>query len=258
MSTKRLSKTVLEGGRHSSNKFDRYSSTSAERAKFRTYQRAVEKDPELSDDIAPPKRTPIGRGFTDKLAPVYRWLDSRVGKSWPKTLRLLKEKFDDRTLAGFHIVHQHILNTIGTEEQEKTTGSSRHYYYVDKHNILRKSEQGGYKNFKYLKSPADFDSEEIRLFLNKRKLAFVKGVLYWFEVIGDPEALMIHWNYRQEKFDYHWEYGSGKKWSDPIEFAQGARCTSEEVNYFRNLPEWIRKKLTQKKDLDALEEFAAK
>ncbi len=149
MSTKRLSRTVLEGGRHNGNKFERYQSNKTERAEMRQYISACIVDAEFAEEYEPPRRQPIYQGFTDKLSPVYRWLDKRVGKSWAKTRRLLKEKFDDRTLAGFHIVHQHMLSSIGTEIQEKEIDRSFHYYYIDKNNILRKSAFQSYRKPRY-------------------------------------------------------------------------------------------------------------
>ena len=74
MSTKNLSKTVIEGGRVRSNKWDRRHSSRAERAKTRKYLANLKKDLEFSENESQPKRDKVYKEFDDKLGPIFRWL----------------------------------------------------------------------------------------------------------------------------------------------------------------------------------------
>jgi hypothetical protein len=60
VSTKDLSRTVIEGGRHRYNVWERRSSHRAERTSQREYLRAVEHDPAVADARAPRPRKPVG------------------------------------------------------------------------------------------------------------------------------------------------------------------------------------------------------
>src|SRR5690554_4707778 len=140
MSTKRLSRTVLEKGRR--NTWERRLTTKTEKAKIRQYLHRITLDPEAYYEEIEPIRKPESPEFTDKLSPVYRFIDSQVGNDWADVLRLIKEKFDTRTLAGWHIVSAHILNQIeGAGTQERIFYYYCYPYYINKNNILRKTKK---------------------------------------------------------------------------------------------------------------------
>lgn len=50
--------------------------------------------------------------FRDKLAPAQRWLASQVGRPWDKVYSELRAQFDSRTIAGAHVVNDHMLGWV--------------------------------------------------------------------------------------------------------------------------------------------------
>lgn len=74
MSTKDLSRTVIEGGRDRYNTWRRRSSHREERADERAYLHAVEHDPSVADARSPEPRRPVRKAFRDRLAAAERWL----------------------------------------------------------------------------------------------------------------------------------------------------------------------------------------
>src|SRR5580692_493657 len=112
MSSKRLSKTVIEGGRHGYNKWERRHSHAEVRAGERDYLKQVITDPELADDIDIEAVRPVMKEFTDKLAPMYRWLDTQIGRPWSEVRSEIFTTFDTRTTAGRHITFDHLLSSV--------------------------------------------------------------------------------------------------------------------------------------------------
>jgi hypothetical protein len=244
MSTKRLSRTVLEGGRANFNKFERNQSHKTERAQTRYFLSRCLRDSEDAEEIVTPVRPKVHKAFTDKLSPVYRWLDKQVGKGWPKTYRRLKEKFDDRTLAGFHIVHQHMLDVIGTEIEEKEIDRTYNYYYIDSNNILRKSSFAGYRR-RFISGSRNYlpmeEKDDLLRWVQNRHIGFVDGVLCWFA----PTTAGMHagWNERHGLVFSTWTYAYRN--DDDLEFTMLGRMSKADVNHFRALPDWVRNKLIE-------------
>ena len=82
MSTKRLARTVIEGGRDGWSKFSRRASHRKERARLRSFLVEAMRDPEGLDEVEPPRRPHVYKHFDDKLSAAERWLRSRVGRPW--------------------------------------------------------------------------------------------------------------------------------------------------------------------------------
>lgn len=152
MATKRLARTVVEGGR--SNTYERRQSNYIVRAKSKQYLARVRQDPEYAEYYAPAKREPVSRryGFTDKLGPVYAWMDKQVGRPWSKIYSEICAKYDKRSLAGQHIVDTHIVGEVqGAGGEEYSPGAfSFHYYsyYIDDQGLLQKTERPASQMYK--------------------------------------------------------------------------------------------------------------
>lgn len=136
MSTKRLSRTVIEGGRYHYNKFERRLSHRKPRHVGRRLCAAIARDPELADESIFDRRQPIYRGFYDKLAPAERWLRSQTGQRWIDVEGEILSRFDVRSLAGRHIVFDHLLprpydSLAGWRVYRRGT------FFVDEAGILR-------------------------------------------------------------------------------------------------------------------------
>lgn len=135
MSKKNLSRSIIEGGRNSYNKWERRNSSSVERVNERALLKKVVSDPDLDAGAVHAKRRKVYKGFDDKLSPIYRWLDSRIGKPWDEVYSEIKSKFDVRTTAGRHIVYDHLLGSVSLGEDYD--GFRSYGYFVDDAGVLR-------------------------------------------------------------------------------------------------------------------------
>jgi hypothetical protein len=157
MSTKNLAKTVIEGGRYHGNKYDRRISSAEERVRARDFCKRAAVDPEFAEEADIEGRQPVYKGFTDKLAPMYRWLDAQVGRPWSEVRSEVFQNFDTRTTAGRHITFDHLLRSVvetqsGFDDRgyiadpniPKEGGEDRRWwaysdYYIDQQGIFQKA-----------------------------------------------------------------------------------------------------------------------
>ena len=114
MSTKNLARTIIEGGRTRSNKWDRRNSHAEQRATVRNYMSEVTLDPDNYDEYDVEPTQHVRKDFDDKLGPIYRWLDRQCGRPWDEVRADIAIEFDTRTTAGRHIVYDHMLNQVQT------------------------------------------------------------------------------------------------------------------------------------------------
>ncbi len=142
MARKDLSRTVIEGGRSRGNSWDRRRSHGVERAKTRAWLDVVAQDLEEAEASAPVSIKFVSKDFRDKLGPAQRWLASQVERPWSKVYSELRARFDARTVAGRHIVEDHLLQMVRRHPIE-----SRYHrqfeLYVDEHGILKQPKHHG-------------------------------------------------------------------------------------------------------------------
>lgn len=196
MAKKNLSRSALEGGRNNSNKYERRQSHIQERRATRDFCNKVKIDPELALDEDPEERKIVSKEFTDKLNPMYRWLESKVGQKWSDIRSEVFEKFDIRTTAGRHILFDHLLssvidtlsgfdrygNLVDPAESKLENKKKKYYfsrawqdYYVDKNDILFKIE---HKKSSFLKI-SEQECLELGNWLNGQMILEKGGILYW-------------------------------------------------------------------------------
>jgi hypothetical protein len=108
-----LSRTVIEGGRCNS------------------HQRRA------SHGTASSRGPRVLKSFRDKLGPAKRWLGSQVGRPWVKVYSELCSRFDTRTVAGRHVVHDHMLEWVW---QGDVADRARGEFFVDRYGILRRDD----------------------------------------------------------------------------------------------------------------------
>ncbi len=103
MATKNLARTVVEGGRDTYSKlYRKLRNRSERRLRF-----------DLEGDVMHgQERVGGSRGFADRLAPLERWLGSNVGRGWSNVYHEFCERFDKRTMKGWH-VRDHLLGMLG-------------------------------------------------------------------------------------------------------------------------------------------------
>lgn len=134
MSTKNLARTVIEGGRTRGNRADRRQSNASVRAAVHMYREKL-RDGEAWWSLSPPVRRQVYRWFDDRLGPVSRWMDRHCGRPWSEVRDEILRLFDTRTLAGRHIVYDHMLREVWEHAEPIPSGSYR--YRVDERGILR-------------------------------------------------------------------------------------------------------------------------
>jgi hypothetical protein len=135
MSKKDLARTAIEGGRANWNKQERRRSTRAERRILAQEVREISRTP--YDDIPlRHSRKPLRKEFADKLKGPYRMIESLAGKSEQEILRIIRARFDAKTLAGRHILFDHLLNASGWSHDKPRV--NLHY-----NSAFRFNERGG-------------------------------------------------------------------------------------------------------------------
>jgi hypothetical protein len=136
---KDLSRTVIEGGRTRGNKDRRRASHGVARARAREWLDGVRADNASADASAPRRPPRVYKQFDDKLGPAMRWLDAQVGRPWSKVFGELCARFDTRTVAGRHIVHDHMLGAVALDGSHEVRNGQQLDYVVDRRGILRRS-----------------------------------------------------------------------------------------------------------------------
>lgn len=141
MARKDLSRTVIEGGRRYSNCYFRRQSHGTARARTREWLDHVRFEAEAADETSPRAAPRVHKRFHDKLAPAKRWLGAQVGRPWVNVYADLCAAFDTRTIAGRHVVHDHMLAWVWRGD----VSSHRRWdsFFVDVHGILRHNPHHG-------------------------------------------------------------------------------------------------------------------
>lgn len=203
MSTKKLERTVIEGGR--GNKWERRRSNRPERAAQRAFLSEVRKDPLNADSDSIEERDHVYKDFRDKLSPMKRWLDGQVGRPWADVRSEVFTKFDTRSVAGRHITFGHLLSSVtdtlsGRDErgfiaEDKTSYNTRyHSYYVDASGILQRNAPREPRW--WAGSVSEASLKEVATWLQGRMIAEKGGVLHW--VSNSEGVWKAEWNKTEE------------------------------------------------------------
>lgn len=179
MSTKDISKTPIEGGRTYHSKIKRRESSQHERRQVHTSICASHMDPDFFDNKFLPERKKVSKNFFDKLNPVERWMDKRIGKPWNKTYCLLKTKFDSRTTAGHHIVYDHIIQDVWISLDHSNKIVKYYRYYVDSYGVLRKTPSRCKENDDLI-NRLDAEKRRVEKWLDKRMIGKIGNILFWY------------------------------------------------------------------------------
>lgn len=202
MATKNLARTVIEGGRHPQNVWERRWSNTRERRQERETS-ALLRDRGDPDAVVYPRRRPVYQGFDDKLSPGFRWLRAQAGRPWNKVRSELFARFDTRTTAGRHIVFDHLLEAV---EHAPRRSPRRNDLFVDRHGILQSPpyRRQRHRFWQPLPEPA----QELQAWLGERRVMARDSGLFWLVPTRAG-------HYRQDK-----------------------ALTPQEVTRFRALPAW--------------------
>lgn len=215
MSRKNLSKSVIEGGRHRGNKWDRYNSHAEERARLKNYLQDVIHDLENYEEYDVEPIQHVYKEFSDKLGPMYRWLQSQVGRLWNDVRSDAFKKFDIRTTPGRHIIHDHLLRSVQTGPEtgyhfysvpgDETVSYSNHDYYVDAEGILCKKHYLGRRKYRSEERNPQIDTNRLTNWLGSRIVGRMGEKLFWFVPAGKSKK------YRNSRNGQFWR----TQWGPP-------------------------------------------
>jgi hypothetical protein len=228
VSRKDLSRTVIEGGRYYHNCFFRRRSSAVERATTRDWLNAVADDLDEAEASVPPPRKRVRKMFHDKLAPAHRWLVAQVGRPWSKVYSELCARFDTRTVAGRHVVNDHMLAWV-RHAHEPVAYSSRWDLVIDAHGILRKPPWSG-RSWKQL-------AEDAEVWAARRYCALTYRGWWWFErqPLGGPCMTSYSCGYTPH-------FRIGNDWYHRVRLTPAGSLTRGQRRFLDNLPEDLRAK----------------
>ena len=133
MATKNLARTVIEGGRTGYSKYHRHNSNRGQRRRERAFIYATQVDPDFPERQLMPVRMKAFKDHADRLSAAESWLASHVGKRWDFVRAEIARRFDTRTIAGLHIVFDHLLPSV---RGSGSTKFGRKDFAIDDHGVL--------------------------------------------------------------------------------------------------------------------------
>lgn len=238
MATKNLARSVIEGGRARYNKRDRRYSNRRIRRKVREYARSIRRDPDVGDGTAAPMRRPVWRAHHDRLAAAQRWLASFVGRPWNDARAEMARRFDTRTIAGQHIVFDHLLPTVKGSGRESFC---RPDFEVDESGVLQSLPSRRYTSAwklppgKVRRSPRQVDRWARSRRIGKRGPGY-----FWFQPTGFVwKACAAHWCWR----DHVDDDGVRRHQQPNGRYRQTFALSAEDLLYFEELTEDVQEQL---------------
>ncbi len=194
MSTKRLARTVIEGGRVGYCKYLRRQSHKKQRVALRVLLGELRADPEVVRGLP---LEPICKHFADRLSAADRWLRGHTGKPWPEVEGLIYQTFDLRTLAGRHVVFGHLLPSQSARETLRggwRVHHSRGEFFVDDDEVLRYRQRVRNRRPRYNPRPLRWEQTEHGRWVGGRLIAKRGRFLYWLEPTAPlPERTEKRW-----------------------------------------------------------------
>lgn len=235
MSRKDLSRTVIEGGRYYRNSFFRRASHGDERATTREWLDLVINDLDEADASAPPARRRIGKMFHDKLAPAMRWLRSQVGRPWTHVYSELCSKFDSRTVAGRHVVQDHMLRWVVRHDAVDRFRYPRSFeLMIDRHGVLREPTCLG-RSYSAL-------TRDVLGWANGRVCALTFRGWWWFRREGIGEPCPTPWKCGQRHHELVTGDRRGGRYHGFRLLSEGAMSRGQ-ARYLERLPPELRDRL---------------
>lgn len=124
MATKNIARTAIEGGRVKSNKHERWQSNREERRAASVLMTRIMTDTELATEAIFPERDQVRKEFKDKLAAPAKWFAKKMnGLGFDDIRGNLLRTFDTRSLAGRHLVFDHLMPNRDSVTARPQTGS---------------------------------------------------------------------------------------------------------------------------------------
>ncbi|HEY8096157.1 MAG TPA: hypothetical protein VIE65_08685 [Methylobacter sp.] len=230
MATKNLARTVIEGGRYGSNKFDRRRSNKL----VRHQNKLAINSREDADFVAHVIRLPVRKEFRDKLSPLRRFLDANIGQNWKKLYAEIREKFDDRTTAGRHILFDHLLRDINGSGQPTHMYGGRIWcrYFIDKNGCLRKHPERTIQH----KRPGGPSLVSIAHWIGERGIIVNGSKIYWgistnyqIEMVVPKYGILYYKPIQSNQFN-------SSPFIHEIHFRQDSEFTPNDYSFWEKIP----------------------
>jgi hypothetical protein len=194
MSTKRLARTVIEGGRTSFSKEERRRSHHERRIQERVLLRELLWDPEVEREVHLDR---VPKYFADRLSAAERWLRGHTGKPWRDVEGLIYTTFDLRSLAGRHIVFGHLLpreDRYSSLRGGWRVARTRGEFFVDDADLLQFRQFTRRRYARYNPRPLRWEQTEHGRWVGGRLIAKRGRFLYWLEPTTPlPERTEKRW-----------------------------------------------------------------
>jgi hypothetical protein len=180
VATKNLARTIIEGGRSRWNKCERHYSHREERVATREFLVKANRLADGFDTLCVGKRGKVYKGFADKLGPPQRWLRSQVGRPWDKVRSEMVARFNPRSLAGQHIIFDHLLQSVANNHVHERGFRGRSDLYVDRHGTLRcRKLEKRRRTWPWSWSRSWPIPADVVLWLNDRRVRGEGSTLFW-------------------------------------------------------------------------------
>jgi len=197
VATRNLSRTIIEGGRHHQSSADR---------KFRNRRRRRLRFDDDGDPIGRPPDPGLGCLYHhDRLGPLVRWLRRQTGRPWNKVHQELSERYDTRSLKGWHL-RDHLRIEVERTPDDARWG--RRTFTVDAHGILRENRESRGPNLRILKRRESYAADA---WARGRRVIVQGAALFWTAGRVDADD------------------------KTPFVSRQGVRLTDEEAAYWNGL-----------------------
>lgn len=240
MATKNLARTIIEGGRARYNKWERNYSHKEERALTREYFARARELEDGCEALSIGRRPKVYKGFRDKLGAPRRWLRSQVGRPWDKVRSEIFSRFNPRSLAGQHIIFDHLLEEVVIHDVHDRWRGWRSNLYVDRHGILRakKPQKRQSFHFHYDYGPAALP-EGIRQWADGRRIGGEARALYWLVESGRCDGCV-----RRKRTPCCCPVIGGRlEHGSHVHYRQSRRLTPEEMQVWLTLNERVQDRL---------------
>ena len=182
MATRRLSRTIVEGGRASRDKYERKLQIKKNRRKSRDFCRKTLFDENA--DLRPTVGIHYYREFHDRLSPLYNWMRAHVGTSWDIVYSKLCAVKSRESMQGWHFL-DHVKDMIFTPTGSNSNGYG---FYIDEDGIIQEDPRRIQKrppNKELRKRYADW--------IGNRKIQLVGTKYFWYEPVIVSQPMIKPW-----------------------------------------------------------------
>lgn len=253
MSTKNLARTAIEIGRHST--WERNQSHRTERARMRVFLSKAKQDPDIWESADPEARPKVWRDQQDKFGAINRYLQSQIGRMWDDVRSEIVRRFNSNTIAGHHILYDHILEHMVAYEHHHHSKFAN--FVVKADGTLSKGEYPWRRHRYQFEKISDKARSDFYWWLLDYRIVEMGKEVFW----ADPQRwswslCSKHYNPRTGKWAYHGREGGciasahemrttleGKEqlWHrTPHNWRQGKKLSRKDRAYWDQLPEFLK------------------